>query len=154
MSVSTIKSRIVEICLTIPGIEGADRSPRSLVRASLPFVVVLTGEGQRLSGRGDERGGRGYLLTRRLFRLMLLVKPLVAGIEFEAEEACEPFFDAFEDAFGNRPGLYLDDLSSSLADVSDAWLGNDTGVINIELGEKSYAGIVFDLWVDTLHTSD
>ncbi|GIV82068.1 MAG: hypothetical protein KatS3mg051_1422 [Anaerolineae bacterium] len=154
MTVSDIKGRIAEICAGIEGITGADRSPRSLARAALPFVVVLTGEAQRFTGRDGQPGTPELTIVRRVYRLALIVKAWATGVETEAEEACEPFFERFEDAFGNRPGLYLDDTTTSLADVLDVWLGNDTGVINIELAEKSYAGVIFDLWVETLRAAE
>lgn len=151
MTVASVKNRLAAICASIEGIAGADRSPRSLARADLPYVVVLTGEAQRLTGRDGQRGAADHVVVRRVYRLALIVKAWATGVEAEAEEACEPFFERFEDAFANRPSLHLgDDTSSSLAGVLDAWLGNDTGVINIELAEKAYAGVMFDLWVDTL----
>jgi len=150
MTVTNVKERLAAICAGIEGIAGADRSPRSLARANLPYVVVLTGEGQRFTGRDGLGGAPDMPIVRRVYRLALIVKAWATGVETEAEEACEPFFERFEDAFVLRHGLYLNDTTTSLPEVLDAWLGNDTGVINIDLAEKAYAGVMFDLWVETV----
>jgi hypothetical protein len=149
MTVTDVKSRIAAICRTIEGVAGADRSPRSLANAQLPFVVVLTGESTRQSGRDGEPGASDMLIVRRLYRLALIVKSWGRGVEGEAEELCEPFFERFEETFVRRPSLQLTDNSTPLPGVLDAWLSGDTGVINIELGGVGYAGVMFDLWVET-----
>lgn len=44
------------------------------------------------------------MLVTRTYRLALLVKPWTQGIELEAEQACEPFYERFEDALAGGPG--------------------------------------------------
>jgi len=144
MSVATQKERIAAICELITGVTTAFASaPRGITNADLVAVVVLTGEAQR-------EQEDNMLNVYRLYRLALLVKPWVQGIELEAEEACEPFFERFEDAFFTRPSLQLADNTTPLAGVQNSLFEGDTGVTNIELGGKGYAGVIFNLNVHSI----
>jgi len=145
MSVATEKARIATICETlITGVnEGIAGMPRHIAGASLPAVVVLTGEATR--ERHDD-----ILTITRVYRLALLVKSWAEGIELEAEELCEPFFPRFESIFHARPSLQLANNTTTLEGVLDAWLGDDTGVTNIELAGAGYAGVIFNLHVMSL----
>ena len=144
MSVATEKARLAAICATITGVlDTYAGMPRNIAGANLPAVVVLTGEAERT--RQDN-----MLTITRVYRLALLVKPWAEGIELEAEALCEPFFARFEDTLHARPSLQLTDNTTMLAGVQDAWLGNDTGVTNIELAGVGFAGVLFDEWVVSL----
>jgi hypothetical protein len=139
MSVATERARIAAIAATITGIATTSAAlPRNLTSADLPALVVLAGEGTRT------RDG-GLMFVQRTYRLALLVKPWAQGIELEAEQACEPFFPRFEDAYGQRPALQLTDNLTPLEGVQHSDLGNDTGTTMIELAGVGYAGVMFDL---------
>lgn len=140
MGVPEEKARIAAICDTITGVKGAGAMPRSLADASLPYVVILTGEATRQ--RDDN-----VISIERVYRLALLVKSWAQGVETEAEELTEPYYERFEDAFHSRPSLQLSDNTTRLAGVQNADLGNDTGVTNIDLAGVGYAGVMFDLHV-------
>lgn len=144
MSVAAQRERIAAIAALIDGVATTSAAlPRNLTGADLPAVIVLAGEGVRT------RDG-GLMLVTRTYRLALLVKPWTQGIELEAEQACEPFYERFEDAFGRRPGLQLTDNTTPLPGVQHAELGNDGGTTMIELAGVGYAGIMFDLIVQSI----
>lgn len=144
MSVSTEKARIAAICELMTGIvSGHAQIPRGLTSSELPAVVVLTGEAERQ--REDN-----VIYVNRRYRLALLVKAWAAGIEGEAEELCEPFFARFEEMFHARPSLQLSNNTTLLAGVQNSDLGNDTGVTNIEIAGGAYAGVIFDLNVQSV----
>lgn len=140
MSEVTEKARIAAICNLITGVNGAGSMPRNLPDAELPFVVILTGEATRQ--RDDN-----LISKERIYRLALLVKSWAEGIDVEAEELTEPFYARFEDAFMSRPSLQLADNTTPLEGVQNSDLGNDTGVININMAGVDYAGVMFDLHV-------
>jgi hypothetical protein len=146
MTVATEKQRLADICEGyITGIKVAYAgAPRNIVSANLPAaVVVLTGEVER-------RRDGPLLVMARTYRLALIVKEWALGIELEAEALCEPFFDRFESILDARPQLQLANATTPLAGVLDAWLGNDSGVIEIELAGVSYAGVMFEQHVTSL----
>lgn len=98
MSVAAQRERIAAIAALIDGVATTSAAlPRNLTGADLPAVIVLAGEGVRT------RDG-GLMLVTRTYRLALLVKPWTQGIELEAEQACEPFYERFEDALAGGPG--------------------------------------------------
>jgi hypothetical protein len=145
MTVITEKQRLADICAGyITDIRTAYAgAPRNIAAASLPAVVVLTGEVER-------RRDGPLLIMARTYRLALIVKAWALGIELEAEALCEPFFDRFESIFDARPQLQLANATTPLEGVLDAWLGNDSGVIEIELASISYAGVMFEQHVTSL----
>lgn len=141
MSVATERARIAAIAATIDGVVSTSAAvPKSLASVQVPAVIVMTGEATR-------RRDGGIMIIERVYTLALLVKAAVAGVELEAEQACEPFFPRFETAFGQRPGLQLADNTTPLDGVQHSELGNDSGVIGIELGGVAYLGVRFDLHV-------
>lgn len=145
MSVSAQRTRIAAIAQSyVTGIVTAVAgAPRRLTAADLPAVVVTTGEAQRQ--RDDN-----VIMISRQYNLVLLALPWQQGIELEAEQTCEPFFEAFEEAFLSRPSLQLADNTTPLEGVMNADLLGDTGVTNVELAGVGYAGIVFTLQVDSI----
>ncbi|MCC6361862.1 MAG: hypothetical protein IT450_24265 [Phycisphaerales bacterium] len=144
MGVSAERARIASIAALITGVTSTSAAvPRDVTTADLPALIVMTGEGVRT------RDG-GLLLVQRTYKLALLVLPAAMGAELEAEQACEPFFERFEDAYGQRPALQLANNLTPLAGVQHSDLGNDTGVTAIELAGVGYMGVIFDLNVLTV----
>lgn len=145
MTVSTVKARIAAICETITGVTSAYAGgPRAISDADLPAIVVLTGAAQKEDTSAD------MLTVNRTYQLALLALPWAEGIELEAEEKCEPFFERIEDAFFTRPSLQLADNTTRLAEVQLVQTGPDTGVIDISLAGAAYAGVIFDISVQTI----
>lgn len=146
MSVTTVKDRLVTLLSTpaiVPGITLAlAGAARSLTAADLPACLVLTDRATRQELAAD------MLLVSRRYRLALLVKPWVQGVDLEAEDLCEPFFERFYAAFAERPGLHTLTNLDPLENVQNAILLEDSGVIGIELAGVGYAGIEFILQVD------
>jgi hypothetical protein len=155
VNVDTIRERISAICQDdIVGItETVEGAPRNLATADLPAAVVLTGQAER-NARGADTTTTDMVYVTRVFRVALIVKPWIQGVVLEAEELCMPFFERFEQAFGFTYGLTSDTHTTPLDSVQDSWLGNDTGVADVDLGGVRYAGVVFDVWVEYLTLRD
>lgn len=144
MSVATEKDRIAAICRTITGVTTAHAAgPRKANTSDLPAVIVLTGNAEKLHDAD-------LIVVNRTYQLALLALPWSMGIELEAEETCEPFFERFETAFFERPSLQLSDNTTRLQSVQMVTVGPDTGVINISLAGSEYAGVMFDITVQSI----
>jgi hypothetical protein len=158
MSVKTIKERLelvqegrvaTEELEAIAGIEGVNRAyargPISLPPSDLPIFVNFTGpasEDWRILGETLDQESRAYIMR-------LYVRPWLQGIDGEAEELCEPFFERVRDRFASRPGLGLGAIDTQLPGI-DAVLLGDSGVVGLRYpvgGGDMFIGIEFRLQV-------
>lgn len=120
--------------------------PRDVPPMDFPACIVLSGAGNY--GWDTPASGDSLLPITRSYRLLLLVKPWAQGNELEAEQAARPYFQKMLEAFLERDGLgYPDRQSNHLTGVQTARIINDSGIINIVIGNKAYSGIEFGLEV-------
>jgi len=138
MSVKEHKERILAICATFDGVVTTIKGTmRGLTSDDMPAFTVLTGGAQH-SFQDSET-----LQTVRQYRLILLAYPIDAGMEFEGEELCEPFYPIVEQEFSERPGLYLTDQTDALAGVQEAHLITDGGFQVTDFAAFGGAGVEF-----------
>lgn len=145
-AIATIKTRLAEIQATITGVKRAyAQAPASLPPGDLPcfinFVGPATHDWSELGyGNGQET---------RLYLMRLYVKPILAGIDGEAERACEPFFELVRDKFSGRRGLGMGTSTKlPLAEIQQAILLGDNGIVVLPYAGDEFIGIEFRLQVD------
>jgi hypothetical protein len=139
VSVETVKTRLITICESIEGINGASRVPRNVAGAEFPWCVVL-------AGPAEYRDGSTLGNEMREYRLILLVQSWGQGPEYEAEELVEPFYQRFRNEFMQNTGLDTG-LNDPLTGVQNAQIIRDTGLIDIELAGVKYSGVEFTVQV-------
>lgn len=145
MDIPTIRGRIVAILEAATTCAGATGGvPRSLAAADLPHFIVLVGPATRRWVASD------LIEETRAWRLILLAKPWVQGIDLEAETICEPFFESVPDAFDARPALQLADNTTPVPHVQTSVQSAGEGVIGVELAGVAYSGAEWRLDVTTL----
>lgn len=138
MSVPDTLDRIATILEGISGIQSVYAGrPNDVAPAMLPAFIVFT-DAATIDEEADDK-----LMITRVYRPVLVVSAWTMNIELESEALCRPFFNLFEQAIVERPMLELTPGVSPLAPVVRCRYLGDSGVINIHLGGKDYAGVEF-----------
>lgn len=139
-TVSDIKERILEILRIDASIKkAAMESLRGSNTADAPFAVIETGAAQYAYDEGNDTRERV-----RDFSITIFVQPVMTGAEFEAEEACDPFFELVPDLFDQRPSLTVYDVDDEkdvepLDNVKQAYLVSDGGYDTLKIGNVLWA---------------
>jgi len=144
MSVITVTERLEDILDTLISAEEGKTyvgRPRGVAPGNLPAFVIMTGEASY------DYEGSDLLLETRTYRLALLVQQWAAGAELETEQKCRPYFGTMISTFAGRPGLEHPLGENPLSGVQVAALTRDSGVVNIILAGKAYAGVEWQLQV-------
>ena len=150
MSVPNTLDRIATILEGITGITSVYAGrPHDVPPANTPAFIVFTDAATAETDEG--RGMDDSYFVVRVYRLILVVAPWVTGTELASEGLCRPFFDRVETAFVDRPMLELTPGNSPLTPVVRCRYLQDSGVINITVAGKNFAGVEFRIEVVEIH---
>lgn len=144
-TIATVKTRLAAIQGTITGVKRTyAEAPVSLPYSDLPCFVTFAGPSVHnwaILGEGED-------LEERTYFMRLYVRPVGQGLDGEAEQACEPFFERVRDCFASHPGLGLGTKTNGpLAEVQRAWLQGDNGVGVLPYAGEQFIGIEWRLQV-------
>lgn len=150
--VTETKARI----LAILGIETTiERATTESLRDSVDFPLATISTG---SATYDRTQGKDNYKLIRDFIITIYGKALEEGIELEAEDTLDPFFERIPALFMTRPSLTTIDNTDPLDNVQDAYLTDDGGfdVVELPFGEDSrtFATATFVLRVEYLYSWD
>ncbi len=142
---SDIRQRLTEIQSNIVGVKRAYAwAPQSLADSDLPAFCTFAGPAT------VSQTSETFVEETRTWLMRLYVKPVLQGIDGEAEKAVEPFLEKVRNAFLSHPLLGNGTKDSALPFVEKAiWLG-DSGIQVLSHAGQSYLGIEFRLSITTI----
>lgn len=135
-----IRQRLADIQAAVSGVKRAyTRAPQALADSDLPAFCTFAGPATvAILSEGLAEETRTWLMR-------LYVKPILSGIDGEAEKAVEPFLLSVRNAFLAHPLLGNGTKDSALPFVEKAvWLG-DSGVQVIGFAGQQYLGVEYRL---------
>lgn len=142
---SDIRQRLADIQMSVSGVKRAYVwAPQSLADSDLP--VFCTFAGPAIVSSMSET----FVEETRTWLMRLYVKPVLQGIDGEAEKFVEPFLASVRDAFLSHPMLGKGTKDSVLSWIEKAiWLG-DSGIQVLSYAGQNYLGIEFKLAITTI----
>lgn len=142
---SDIRQRLADIQNTIPGVKRAYVwAPQSLADSDLPVFCTFAGAATIVSI------GETLAEETRTWLMRLYVKPVLQGIDGEAEKSVEPFLASVRNVFLSHPLLGKGTKDSVLPWIEKAtWLG-DSGIQVLSYAGQNYLGIEFKLAITTI----
>lgn len=144
-ALALVLARLESVVEQVEGVtEATIGNVQSLPDMELPHVVILWGP----SSIEQDVTTEDLLYETREYSLNLLALQWSQGLELEAGELCRPFPARFTEAFWTNPGLHTFDddgvpQTDPLTPVMDAVYTGDTGLVGIQLGGHSWAGVRF-----------
>lgn len=137
---SDVRQRLAEIQSGIVGVRRAYVwAPQSLADTDLPAFCTFAGPATVNST------SETFVEETRTWLMRLYIKPVLQGIDGEAEKAVEPFLERVRDAFLSHPLLGKNIRDSVLPWIrKTAWLG-DSGIQVLSYAGQNYLGSEFRL---------
>lgn len=144
-----IRERLAEIQRTVNGVKRVyEYAPQSLADSDLPAFCTFAGPAS-VTAIGED-----FHEETRTWLMRLYVKPVLQGIDGEAEKAVEPFLESVRDTFLAHPLLGKGVKDSVLDWMKRAvWLG-DSGVQILSFAGQNYLGVEFRLNVTTIISAE
>lgn len=143
--VSTVKTRLADIGLTISGVKRAyANAPQSLPDSDLPILAIFTGSATLAPL------GQTLAEEIRTYLLRLYVAPVQAGYDGEAEKKVEPFLTGARAVYLSHPLLGNGAKDSTLPFVTRVAWGGDGGVMVLSYAGQNYIGAEFRVNVTSL----
>lgn len=137
---SEIRQRLVDIQKTVSGVKRAYVwAPQSLADSDLPAFCTFAGPAM-ITPISET-----LVEETRTWLMRLYVKPVLQGIDGEAEKAVEPYLTSVRNVFLSHPLLGKGTKDSTLNWLEKAvWLG-DSGIQVLSFAGQNYLGIEFRL---------
>ncbi len=144
---NSIRQRLAEIQSGITGIRRAYVwAPQTLADSDLPAFCTFAGPAT-VNQTSDT-----FVEETRTWLMRLYVKPVLQGIDGEAEKAVEPFLEKVRNTFLSHPLLGNGSKDSALPWVKRAvWLG-DGGIQVLSYAGQNYLGVEFRLAVTVIRS--
>lgn len=137
---SEIRQRLVDIQKTVSGVKRAYVwAPQSLADSDLPAFCTFAGPAM-ITPIAET-----LVEETRTWLMRLYVKPVLQGIDGEAEKDVEPYLTSVRNVFLSHPLLGKSTKDSVLNWVEKAtWLG-DSGIQVLGFAGQNYLGVEFRL---------
>jgi hypothetical protein len=144
-------ARLETVLDQMEGLRGATvGNKQDVSTAELPHCVIVWGP----SVIDLEQSTEDLLVATREYSLLILGMSWAMGVELESGEVCQPFPGRLEQLLWTNPGLHTFEADGTpkidqRSPVMKALYTGDTGLIQIILGQWSFAGIRAFVEVET-----
>jgi hypothetical protein len=144
-TMDAIRQRLAEIQASVTGVKRAYvRAPQSLADSDLPAFCTFVG----LASINPI--GETLAEEVRTWLMRLYVKPILSGIDGEAEKAAEEFLIQVRNTFLSHPQLGKGAKDAVLSFVEKVvWLG-DNGIQILPYAGQNYLGVEFRMNIVTI----
>ncbi|MCX6057743.1 MAG: hypothetical protein NTW69_06300 [Chloroflexi bacterium] len=142
---TAIKSRLAELERTVVGVKRAyTDAPSSLPHADLPIFLNFTGPAT-FTKIGETLGEE-----TRTFFARLYVKPILGGIDGEAEAAATEYLAAARDVLLSHPSMGKSVAGSPISFVERVEYLGDGGVMVMPFANENFVGSEFRVTITTI----
>lgn len=146
-TIDQIRERLAEIQAAVVGVKRVyTRAPQALADSDLPAFCTFAG-GSVITPISET-----LIEETRTWLMRLYVKPILQGIDGEAEKSVETFLVSVRNVFLSHPLLGKGAKDSVLPWIEKVtWLG-DSGIQVLSYAGQNYLGIEFRLAITTIVT--
>ncbi len=144
-TIDQIRQRLAEIQAAVSGVKRAyTRAPQALADSDLPAFCTFAG------GSVINPISETLIEETRTWLMRLYVKPILSGIDGEAEKAAEEFLIQVRNTFLSHPQLGKGTKDAVLSFVEKVvWLG-DNGIQILPYAGQNYLGVEFRVNIVTI----